>query len=67
MNVAIDLFGWHVRRCAHDLTLLGELFQRGLTAPAQAEVHEHRFAAGSDHDVGRFQVAMDDAAVVGLL
>ena len=32
----------------------------------QAEVHDHGFAAGRHHHVGRLQVAMDDALAVGV-
>ena len=38
----------------------------GRGAASEAEVHDNRLASAVDHDVGRLQVAMDDAPLVGL-
>ncbi len=38
-----------------------------LCLPCQAEIHDDRFAAAIDHDVGGLQVAMHDPVVVGFL
>ena len=63
---ARGLFGRHVGGRAHDgpgsgfAVVLVEVF-------GQAEVGDLRLAVGRQQDVGRFQVAVDDAALVGVL
>jgi hypothetical protein len=53
------LFGRHVVRGAGDETLLAAA--RTVLAEREAEVHQHRRPPGSEDDVLRFDVAVDDA------
>ena len=69
---AEHLLGRHVGRCAEPRAGLGQQ-GRGLIAGArwpihllgQAEVHDLHMALRRQHDVGRLEIAMDDAPAVG--
>src|SRR5205823_5426165 len=56
-----SLFGRHVRRCADSETTASEAFRAGQDV-RQTKVREHRPAVLVDQDVGRLDVAMDDAS-----
>ena len=64
--VAQRLLGRHVGRGADGCALAGQL-RRRRGQLRQAEIHHDGAALGGDHDVGRFDVAMDGAVVVGFL
>ena len=60
-----DLLGRHVRRRAHQAEVNGLLF--GAEDPGDAEVHDFDRAFVGHHDVGRLDVAVDDAAPMRVL
>ena len=66
VSLAPRLFRRHVRRRAQHLTLRRHGDLTGL-ALGQAEVHQVRHVPLVQHDVGRFDIAVDDAALVGVL
>jgi hypothetical protein len=57
---------WRPSRRAQDPAGVGHGHLARL-APGQAEVHQVRLALGVQHDVGRLEVAVDDAGPVGVL
>ena len=62
--LALDLFGRHVVKRADDVAGFGEGAVGGHAG--DAEVHQLDAAVGRKHDVGRLDVAMDDAARMGV-
>ena len=68
-NVPLDLFGGHIAGSAEQSAVARQL---GLVRVhvgdplRQAEVHDHRLAAGRHHHVRRLQVAVDDPLAVGV-
>ena len=68
LDPAHRLFGAHVGGRAHHLARLGHLavlHPRVVSQPGQAEVQQPRVALAVNQDVGRLQVPVDDAALVG--
>src|SRR5206468_4058684 len=62
---SLGLLGGHVGRGAEDLAGVVEAVVVQLLG--QAEVGDHRQAVGGQQHVGRLQVAVDDAAGVGVV
>jgi hypothetical protein len=63
LDLPRSLFGGHVRRRSHDRA--GPRQADVVEALGQAEVSHLRLAVGGEQDVGRLQVAVDHALVVG--
>ena len=62
IQVVVDLFGRHVGGCPDDHSFAGHpAFIVCVDSSCQAEVHQDRFLFAIDHDVGRFQIAVNDA------
>ena len=66
MRFAARLLGAHVRRRAHDAAIGRHGHLAGF-AFGEAEVHQVGLARGVDQDVGRLEVAMNDAMRVSVL
>src|SRR6185369_6280943 len=56
----VSLLGRHVRRSAAADVAAGNRFRHG----SKAEVHDEHLAAAVDHNVGRFQIAMQYASLM---
>lgn len=76
--LAFNLFGRHVLKSADDGAFLGdgillgrgsgERGESGLGSAGLGEAEVEKFCAGlGEHDVGRFDIAMNDAAAVGFV
>src|SRR5439155_11605395 len=63
MAFATGLFGTHVARSARPGRSLAEID----VAQGQAEVGDNRIAFGVEQDVGRLDVAVDQAALMGMM
>ena len=63
MAFATGLFGRHVGGGAQNCAFDGHRDFAGF-AFGESEIHDVRFAVGVEHNVGRFQVAVDDAGFV---
>ncbi len=70
VRASAQLFGAHVRQRAHELTvprMNGQPLHVGAGRARNAEVEDLRLAAFGDEHVGRFEIAVNDAAIVGVL
>ena len=56
----------HVRRCAYDRPILSDPNVSGV-ALGEAEVHQARPANAVQHHIGRLDVTVDDAALMGVI
>ncbi len=63
MPLAAGLFGARVSGSAGETCLPAEVF----VAKRQSEIGQERLAGGVDQDVGRLDVAMDQAARIGVV